>query len=66
VNKVNDLTNKTMAVMRRQNVTGGAGNVEDEMCQEGDTEGSSSRRAVAPRVLDAFALTEQYWILEKL
>jgi hypothetical protein len=55
-----------MAVMQRQNVTGGAGDVEDEMRQEGDTGGSSSCRAVAPQVLDAFVLTEQYRILEKL
>jgi hypothetical protein len=66
LNKVNDLTAKTIAIIRRENVTGGAGDVEDEMRQERGAGGLSGRRATAPRALDVFAQTQQCEILKKL
>jgi hypothetical protein len=67
MNKVNDLLGKTIAVIHRENTTGGAGDV-DQMrrLEEQDAEGGSSRRGLAPRVLDLFAQTKQYQILEPL
>jgi hypothetical protein len=66
LNKVNNLTAKTIAIIWHENLTGGAGDVEDEMRQERGAGGLGGRCATAPCALDVFAQTEQCNILKKL